>query len=511
MSDDRLMDALAGRGPSLDAEFLSIDVDAQLRKMSSRSFRSPHEYPVELVRDALRRGATRVDVRIGRRNVVVGDNGATRDSRQVKKLHRLLNPQLPSWERHTALEELSAAGKLGILAAWAPAPSLVQVYSDGSGWSWSAGEEATQLADCPTRHNLVVIRRRSDGWRKERSELAEACRFSPVKIVLDGKECGVHMGLLHDLIAAPVNPIAGVAGGMVWIPRRGDVCRVHLLEHGVRWKTAAFSASKTGFVFEAAIECAGRLPDEARRNLRGSALRLYFALVNSYEALPSEMRKRVDELIFSHYRATGDNVIVDRFGAFMRLQDRRLLSYRDVKQMVTQGPVSVLKPGERPQRYCIDAAHTLVLTPRQRDFLADEGIPLASPRPRPRTPARLRSWLFDLGARLRKVRGRFGMASSNILPAEQMEPEENLLLEQLEAMVNQQRFILPWALGSEPAGVRLLRGRRGPRVVRRDGGALLLLHRHHPWTRLSVDAVQSDPGNIRMVLPLLTRGHEGWQ
>lgn len=511
MSNDRLLDALEGRGPSLEAEFLSVDVDAQLRKLASRSFRSPHEYPVELVRDALRRGATVVQLRISSRRMEVKDNGAAFDEQTVKKMHLLLNPELPAWERHSALELLSGAGRLGLLSAWAPSPTCVQVYSSDVSWQWFPGRGPEALACTSHSGNRVCIRRRNADWRKEREEVIEACRFSPRAVILDGVECSIRGGRLHDLVSGPVCPGEGVRGGTIWIPRRGDVCRIHLLADGIRWRTVALSAGRNGLVFEAAVESPECMPDGLVLGLRRTALRLYFALVNSYEVLPLEMRNRVDELVFGHYRASGDAVILDRFSAFRRLSDRRLLSIGDVRQMALGGAVNVLLPEEKPGRFCVEGSQTLVVTRRQRDFLASEGLALSSPRRRPVAPARLRSWLSEVSNMWRRLRGRLGLPGSPGLEPHLLEASERAFLEQLDSMVRERRFRLPWTLEGEEAQVRLQRGRRAPRVLRHQGKTVLVIGRGHRWTRLAVDALQAHPGNIRMVLPLLTMGHDGWE
>ena len=118
------------QGNELD-QLLDIDVDAELRKLCERSFRSPQHYPVELVRSALARGARRVLVEIKRDRVVVDDDGEGLRRAQRDALSVLLDRRASASARQAAVPELERPVGLGLLASLAPAPRLVIIESAG--------------------------------------------------------------------------------------------------------------------------------------------------------------------------------------------------------------------------------------------------------------------------------------------------------------------------------------------------------------------------------------------
>ena len=67
MADDNIIDV---------GGLLTIDVGSELRKLSQAQLQGPWQIPAELVRRALRAGATEVDVRTERHGVRVIDDGA---------------------------------------------------------------------------------------------------------------------------------------------------------------------------------------------------------------------------------------------------------------------------------------------------------------------------------------------------------------------------------------------------------------------------------------------------
>ena len=65
---------------------LTIDVDAELRKLATAQLQGPWQIPAELVRRSMAAGASRVDVSFSRRRVRVEDDGRVIDVAQAQAL-----------------------------------------------------------------------------------------------------------------------------------------------------------------------------------------------------------------------------------------------------------------------------------------------------------------------------------------------------------------------------------------------------------------------------------------
>ena len=57
------------------ANIFSIDIESHLKKLAAFTYQSIYHYPVELVRLAFQRGATRTDVFIKSDRIIIQDNG----------------------------------------------------------------------------------------------------------------------------------------------------------------------------------------------------------------------------------------------------------------------------------------------------------------------------------------------------------------------------------------------------------------------------------------------------
>ncbi len=108
---------------------LSVDVDAQLRKLPARRFLRPEHYLVEWVRGALARGATRVTIQLSRRQVRVVDDGGAIDAQLLGQLVAALDPHGDETRRRTGLELFEQGQGLEILAALAPERARVDLES----------------------------------------------------------------------------------------------------------------------------------------------------------------------------------------------------------------------------------------------------------------------------------------------------------------------------------------------------------------------------------------------
>ncbi|MFH1437988.1 MAG: hypothetical protein ABIJ56_19930 [Pseudomonadota bacterium] len=556
---DRLSDQLGERGEALGPDFLSIDIEAQIRKLPSRTFRSPFHYPVELVRSALIRGAERVEVEVERSAVVAADNGGMIDETALKNLTDVFDPKINAQERLTALSFFEDERGIGLLAAFAPHPKMVVIEtSDGKNSgvrvtfrpgalpekeAWldpRAGEASasrktrirldpgvgeasasrkTSIRLSPgageasaSRKTRIRIMRSGGDPGKERSVLERYCRRAAAQIVLNGREISGQSDPPNALFAATLAPWETVGGGTVWIPDQGDVCRLWLLDHGIRWQQL-FHAPDHGLVYEAAVECAAERPKDFSKRIRERALRMYGKLAEDYDQSPPGRRERIEELFFLHYRLTRDRSIVDRFAPFRVHEKSGRLSLPDLRMLAESGRLKALPMEEDPGRYITQGLTVLRLTQRQWEFLAEHArMELSAPFPVPRRDpwhTRLRRWL-----RKKADDAVSSMLLGSIDPVgrDNLSPQERALIDLVSSELMKGSFRLP----GESSGGRVKvvldnRGRRRPgRLIRYEGKRVLSISRRNRHVVLAIRAVHKDPANIAMVLPMLTGGLGGW-
>jgi len=504
-------------GGAAGLELLGVDVDAEIQKLCARSFRSPHHYPVEIVRSALARGARRVTVEVGRRQLVVDDDGAGLDHAGQEALAVVLDRGRDEEARQEALRKLESPKRFGILAALAPSPSRVVLDTAGDGDGAQVvvtrGQEVTLRRAGRTHGTRVAVRRRGSP-RLEREILAELCRYARAEIWVDGVLVSRKQASGGALAQDALPQHGPVQGGWVAVPREGDLCRIWQLAHGVRRHQWALRPVK-GLVFEVVVECQDDLPDDFLARAYASAQRLYAELTANHARLDPSSRRRVEELCFLGYRLAGDESLLRGFAPFQVVGAGGGLQLDELHAMARNGPLLALHREEDPARYQLGVGPVLSLDRAQWDFLVDQaGLALVPPLPRPRRRSsleRLLSWLRRRFSPARALRAR---AAIKPVAAAALDPAERSILIAVEEALSDARFELP---ATAPTGIRQAvmcqQRRRRPAIVGKPRGndqPVLALSRHHPQVLQAVRAYASEPRNLYLILPALLGGHDGW-
>jgi len=491
----------------LGADFLSIDMDALLRKLPARSFRSPHHWPVELVRSALIRGARRVDVTIRSGRVEILDDGPAIPGGEIDHLLVAFDPAREPLERQDAIAAFEHDRGIGLLAAFAPAPREVRIRTGGQHGRYvfrTGRAPSLEPVDKKPGTCITVLRREKEAG-KEAQTLSDYCRHARADIFLDGRL--VSRRSREAITSAQLPSWGSVASGSVWIPLSGDACRIWLLDHGVRWKQIVH-LSEDGLVYEAAVECPADPPAELSMHVSSVGLDLYRALPGAYASRP-ELRDRIEELFFLHYRRTGSSSLIDTFAPF-RLEDGSRISLAEIRRLARVRTLNALRSDDDPSRYLV-TPHTLLLTPRQWEFLAEHAsVSLTTPLPAPRPdawPLRLARWA---GKRISNAVSNLGL----VRPVDDalLSARERDLLEVVSSSLSSGSYVLP---GASPDMVYVIyshhSGRSPGRLLDHRGRTVLAISRRHPLVERACLALEKDPRNIRMVLPMLTRGDGAWQ
>jgi hypothetical protein len=499
---------------------LTIDVGSELRKLSQAQLQGPWQIPAELVRRALRSGATEVEVRTERHGVRVIDDGAGVPPVQLQWAAVLLDTRRPNEERHAALTALESGGGLVLLAMAGLGPRQLRVESIADGvrtvFEYERGRAPwiEQTRGIAGRSTEVRLRSTELDRRQIAFFVTSVCRFAPASVKLDGRS--IPRGFDRALVQAP---LAEPLRGGVAIPVDGETAHVWLLEHGL---VTGHVTVPEAPCFEAAVELGSdatdlnpaRLRDTIApyvSNLVDQAAGLLARLGASAIAMPEPMRARTARLLLQGVRRRLQVEALARAKVF-RVVDGKgpgfadLVNLRDACHHAPGGTriLTALYPNQRPEKYALGNTPVLVADAVERSRLAEiMNVRFRPPDARDASG----SWASSL-QRIADSAGR-GLVRlfarlrhplrSPPIPDAQLQPHERVFVEQLRAHLGAGQR-------SHVQGVQLCRG-NGP--IRRTAGAsaMLLLPRDNPIVAASIAAVNHDPKWVYPAALALLEGH----
>lgn len=398
---------------------LTIDVESELRKLTQAQLQGPWQLPAELVRRALRGGATRVELELGRTGLRMRSLGDSVPYASLRELAALLDDKRSPERRHRALSALERAGALSLLGLVGLEPSSVSIISPNAnpegetmGLSWERGGTITLQRFRPPypQHVEVVVRGTKLDRARAREWLAGAARFAPAEILVDGRPLarGPNQGFdevfsLAPLIAGPSDttqppPVLGT----IAIPREGELARLYLLQDGLVTTHMSLTDAPC---FEAAIETRGFAePGASAARLRdlvtpmiptivSAAIMHMIAIAGEGRLAPNE-RARLTQLLLHAARKDRDHAkTIARLPLFRGLErDGRerwsdLLALRQsVQEEGGERLLDALFPDQNPAEFAPEG-RVYVLDESERALLG-ELLELGFRQPRRRVEAR---------------------------------------------------------------------------------------------------------------------------
>jgi hypothetical protein len=169
---------------------LTIDVDAEIRKLGRAPLGSVEQFPALLAARAIRSGARSIEVSLTPRQLEVRDDAGDLDAFRLADLAVLLEPERPPRDRHAALLALEAAGCTALLAlASLPEASALSVESATAGITleWRRGQRPRLRQRARATGTRVVVEGVRLSRSQVRSRLAETCRFATARVILDAE------------------------------------------------------------------------------------------------------------------------------------------------------------------------------------------------------------------------------------------------------------------------------------------------------------------------------------
>lgn len=501
-------------------ELLTIDVDAEIRKLSTCQLASEAERCVELVRLSVRLGASAVNVGVDRRAATIVASGARFAEAALGQLAILADASRPAAERHEAFVGLEATYGPGLVSLAAAPWAEVTTDHGGGGSRWTLRtRRRSQMQSRPPAPAAVTFRvGRSGSPGETQRAVAAACAFAGLPIVVNDRRTS--RGLHVEDCLLTTRSVVERFEVLVGLPRRGALSRTIVLLNEIVYKDR-YRLSRRGFVHAAVVWAAGPLEsgdlarvDELVRRLR---YELYFELGRRYPSLPAPDQRIARELLLRRAGVGRDPAVLRGVPLFRTLAGRTL-DLDAVVRSAREGAVWAVDPKVRAHRFLVDPGRVLVLEGVERDFLANHlGV---TPRPPPasgtdaslvRIVAYLRRQRRRAAARLTNLLGR--ILSSRPLPRSEWTPVEVELIEGLMNEIGSGRFTLP---GFAPQLSRCLevklveRGNLPLRVRRHSHHLEVRLPRRDPRVTRMLRAFGRDPTSLHAILVALFGGHDGY-
>lgn len=498
---------------------LTIDVASELRKLSLAQLQGPWQLPSELVRRALRDGATRVEVDLARHRAEVRDNGRGVPETHLEWTSVLLDRRRSNGERHAALTALEATGELVLLMLAGLEPRTLQIRSARGGrvvcLAFQRGRTPWITIDAtPESDSTVVVVQHAELDRRRAAEwLAGAARFSPASVLVDGKpvDVGFQGTFGPRSLSDPLR-------GRVAIPLEGDTAHVWLLEHGL---VTGHVAVPEAPCFEAAVE----LGDSARTELSAASLREAMKphvetlvrqamgslvhVARDVSVYPEHARRRLTRLVLQAMRRrllmpSMARVPVFRVvdGTGERSVDMMTLR-EEVMRSGTERVLLALYPSQPPERYALNQGMVLVADETERSLLAELfGLRFRAPDLRDDAHGLFAAWRRLVYGTLRGGARMLDLLRHPLrrpaLPEDRLAPDERNFLHALRShTLGGPRVV---------SELHMCEGKGPPRRTA-ESPPQLLLPRDNPVVKACVQAVARDPAWVYPAWLAMLDGH----
>lgn len=350
-------------------QLLTIDVDAEIRKLAEAELAGSWQIPAELVRRSLRAGATRVDVTFHGRTLEVRDDGPPIDDGSIEDLSWLLDPTRGPAVRHRALLDLEQRSEVGLVTLVGLKAKGLRLVCEGVERLRRDAPKGTSL---PRRGVLIEAHGADLDVGEAKKWLLVAARFAPGVVTIDGVE--VPRGANDAIVEVPLEaPLEGTLA----LLRTAESARVWMLRWGV---VATNTTLPGGFNVEAAVELgergkgqigAGELREAFKQELaevEKQAIDVAISTAGQLGALEPADRQRVRRLLLDSPKLAKSpavrrvKMLPALYGPTQALEwtsidqllrhgaDKTVLAVdTDAKaaNAVTQQPIFVLTPAER--------------------------------------------------------------------------------------------------------------------------------------------------------------------
>ena len=363
---------------------LSIDIDAEIRKLALHRYPSPVEWISELLRVAVRYGARELRLHVAKKHAKLHALGAHLPRDCVADLRTVIDPSQRPELRHEALQRCEQGGDLALL----PMPvRRWRLISSAGMLQQSSASQPSFEARAP--HSTV----NADGffleiqWSertfnpKAIETLRKACAYSPIPMLINGKRASAENNAGETLLRLPLRG-AGLCGEIA-VPQSDRPCRMVLVCQGVVcWEL--YGTSAEGWTFDAVLhDHEARHAQELRREVcertvGHACLQLFEALLHTFPELTGEKKRWAKLLIYRRVAASKDASTVSHLRLFETVSGGGL-SPDELVRIAREGPVWAVGELSEARARTLPSG-VLVLDASDREFLNENyGIRVSEP------------------------------------------------------------------------------------------------------------------------------------
>jgi len=485
---------------------LTVDVDSHLQKLASNSFGSHEHYPVELVRSAIKRGATEIKILINSKKIEIIDNGKGVSQEELNILLTLLDFNLNVNQRENAIESFQTDNRIGLLAIFSPAPHTIEIenisISGFSGIRIHQGKVvplATQSIGKGTRISLI---RKKVNWQDEVIILKDYCKFIDATIIINDHSLAKKSFLANSMVTTKLRNNSAETYIWAGIPNAGDVCRIWLLDHKIPWYYATIYPWQ-GFIFEAAVESLDKINEHLLKDVVIGATRLYQWLADNYSSYPIKYQMRIEELLFKHFRLTNSTFFNHSFHPFKRLNPSERLSINQIRKIAFTEDLYAIPTDKDQDQYNTSQKTVLQLSQTQIDFLLnDQSIHITFLPPIAGKRNRIYTYFQSVFRKYQQIMIGIRFINRKTMDSHKLSRDEKQFLTLLNNALSQTS---PQSENSKNPSAHFINIRGilpAITIEKNDGHLNKLIKRKHPLVKNAIQAVTIDPHNIELVLAI---------
>ncbi len=470
----------------MTGELFAIDVDAEIRKLADKRHKSEGESVVELVQFAAGLGPESIRVDLSRKRLTIECVGGLLSGRVGKALTTIMDAAATPPERHQAVVALEKRGGLPLLSCFAVPGYRVSLEweMDGGpiGLVFEAGRPIQKLRPEGVSGFRLDVRGKRKGVGAESRLLVNRCRFSSRPITLGNKR--IDFGLkLHDCLA--VVELGGSAtGGLVGVPRKGELVNVVTLKNGIVNDQTVLSF-QNGMALDVVVEASGLSTSDLTDRLveRGEAL--YRRIRDTYRDFDFNERRRIRDLLIEYCLQTADVSHIGGMKVFP-LGRGEPLTFDEVQALLKAGDLFGIDEEDALDGYAPGERPVLLLDELLRRFFERFFV---APIPTPPMRVQQSGFRIKRGVRLQ----RFFTNLSRLFSKKGRPVPEEALSEKEQSFIE----ALGKASGSD---YQLTEGQKAMAV---EVNAMVYLSRSHPQVKRMVKAYRIEPTYLNPALTLI--------
>jgi hypothetical protein len=491
----------------------SIDVNSHLEKAAKHTFGSSSHYPVELVRAALKREANKINVHINHNKICIQDNGSGMDRASIETLITLLDPSKSTSQKEEAVEKMQTHNGFGLLAIFASSPEKIlieNVSSYGKTQILFKNNiiKKNRYCNLNTGTRITIFSRRNQNILREKQILKIYCKSAQIDILLNNCLISKKPVFSHHIAVLKIEKSKNNTQVQVAIPESGNLCIIRLFDMGIPYSYFSLPP-KNGFIFDAAIEYSGEITENQIRPLTEHTYNLYKWLCDNYNSFPLNIKERTEELIFTHYRSTGDTSFINDFSAFKKFKSEKTLCISQIIQEAKFHPIFAVLKNKEHLNYNTCNHFVLSLTQNQGDILINLlNIPITFLSPGFKKKKSFFKFysLFKKSLKYITLNLFIIIPSMKIIKSEHLSFSEQFFLNTLNKYISQNNEHLfnnihAYMIESTLPFLSLCPKKFFKKSIKQK----LLINRNHSIVKKTIYAIEKNPANMEMFIPLINR------